>query len=112
MDVKERIVVTATSPSAWIMKYQNDWMAYLRISGALPNLVSASCRLISPSGDGYWSSGDVKTTSELWRALQELRSKAANEGFTPPEIHETTDAIPDGFVEREIWLVSQREWIQ
>jgi hypothetical protein len=94
------------------MDCENGWMLYFRISGPLPELVAASCNLISPNGDGYWSQGNLKTTSELKRAVDELRSEAADAGFTPPNIHEAKDVIPDGFVECEIGLVSQREWIQ
>lgn len=112
MEVKESIVATATPPSAWIMNCENGWILYFRISGPLPKLVAASCSLISPNGDGYWHQGNLKTTSEFWSVVQELRSEAADEGFTPPNIHEAREIIPDGFVEREISLVSQREWIQ
>jgi len=87
-------------------------MLFVSVIGCLPQGATATCSLASPDGDGYWSHRDLVSTADFRLATGGLLSKAALEGFNPPDLRELHDAVPDGYLERELRLFAEREWIQ
>jgi hypothetical protein len=87
-------------------------MLVVKILRRWPQNAAAACSLISPEGDGYWSHKGLVSTAAFSAAIRELFSRAELEGFTPPDLQSVSDAIPDGYLESEVRLASETEWIQ